>query len=285
MNDRQKSDRKIRNVRKSRSEDIQKHKTGPSEDKGDKSSKKEHTTEPALVRLNKYIANSGVCARRAADDLIKAGSITVNGVVVTDMGIRISPGDEVKYKGKKISSDKKVYILMNKPKGFVTTTKDPHAEKTVMDLIKNIGPERLFPVGRLDKNTTGLLVITNDGDLASKLSHPRYNKKKIYHVWLDRPVSKNDLVTLAEGVKLSEKEIIAADAASFPDLEDKTQVGIEIHSGQNRIVRRMFETLGYDVRKLDRVYYAGLTKKNLPRGKWRFLTDKEISILKKGNYS
>lgn len=246
---------------------------------------KKQIQEPALVRLNKFIANSGVCSRRDADDLIKAGYITVNGIVVTDMGIKINPGDEVKHKGKKLSSEKRVYILLNKPKGFVTTTKDPHAERTVMDLIKNIGPERLFPVGRLDKNTTGLLLITNDGDLASRLSHPKYNKKKIYHVWLDKPVTKNDLITLIEGVAIGEKEVVTADAASFVDEEDKSQIGIEIHSGQNRVVRRMFETMGYKVKKLDRVYYAGLTKKNLPRGKWRFLTDKEISTLKKGSYT
>ena len=246
---------------------------------------KKQPQEPLLARLNKFIANSGVCSRRDADDLIKAGYITVNGKVVTDMGVRISPGDEIKYKGKKLSSEKRVYILLNKPKGFVTTTKDPHAERTVMDLIKNIGPERLFPVGRLDKNTTGLLLITNDGDLASRLSHPKYNKKKIYHAWLDKPVTRNDLITLIEGVATSEKEVVTADAASFVDEEDKSQLGIEIHSGQNRVVRRMFETLGYKVKKLDRVYYAGLTKKNLPRGKWRFLTDKEISTLKKGSYN
>lgn len=240
---------------------------------------------PQKVRLNKFIANSGVCSRRDADDLIRSGSISVNGKVVTDMGVKVDLSDEVKLKGKKISNEKKVYILLNKPKGFMTTTKDPHAERTVMDLIKNIGPERLFPVGRLDKNTTGLLLITNDGDLASRLSHPKYNKKKIYHVWLDKPVSKNDLVSLTEGITLTEKEIVAADAASFPDLDDRTQVGIEIHSGQNRVVRRMFESMGYKVKKLDRVYYAGLTKKNLPRGKWRFLSDREISTLKKGSYS
>ena len=250
--------------------------------------KREAKKEPAVpekVRLNKFIANSGVCSRRDADDLIRSGSISVNGKVVTDMGVKVDLSDEVRYKGKRISNEKKVYILLNKPKGFVTTTSDPHAERTVMDLIKNIGPERLFPVGRLDKNTTGLLIITNDGDLASRLSHPKYNKKKIYHVWLDKPVSKNDLVSLTEGITLSEKEVVAADAASFPDLEDKTQVGIEIHSGQNRVVRRMFEAMGYKVKKLDRVYYAGLTKKNLPRGKWRFLSDREISTLKKGSYS
>lgn len=279
MNNRQKSDRKVQSARKAQSDRKVQAAGKPG---GDHEGR---PAEPEKVRLNKYIANSGVCSRRDADDLIKSGYITVNGAVVTDMGVKVSHRDEVTYKGKKISNEKKVYILMNKPKGFVTTTKDPHAEKTVMDLIKNIGPERLFPVGRLDKSTTGLLVITNDGDLASRLSHPKYNKKKIYHVWLDRPVSKNDLVTLAEGVTLTEKEIVAADAASFPDPEDKSQVGIEIHSGQNRVVRRMFEALGYKVKKLDRVYYAGLTKKNLPRGKWRFLTDKEISILKKGNYS
>jgi 23S rRNA pseudouridine2605 synthase len=242
-------------------------------------------TKPEQVRLNKFIANCGVCSRRDADDIIVSGAITVNGKVVKELGTKINPSDKVQYKGKPLSNEKKVYILLNKPKGFVTTTKDPHAEKTVMDLIGHIGPERLFPVGRLDKSTTGLLMITNDGDLASRLSHPKYNKKKIYHVWLDKPVSKNDLVNLTEGIHLSEKEVASADVASFPDNEDKTQVGIEIHSGQNRVVRRMFESMGYRVKKLDRVYYAGLTKKNLPRGRWRFLTDHEVSTLKKGNYS
>jgi 23S rRNA pseudouridine2605 synthase len=239
---------------------------------------------PETVRLNKYIANSGVCSRREADELIKTGVITVNGEVVRDMGVKVKPTDEVKHNGKKISSEKRVYILLNKPKGFVTTTKDPHADKTVMDLVKNIGPERLFPVGRLDKNTTGLLLITNDGDLTSRLTHPKYNKKKIYHVWLDKPVSKSDLIALTAGVRIDVDVEVTADAASFPDQEDRTQVGIEMHSGQNRVVRRMFEAMGYDVKKLDRVYYAGLTKKNLPRGKWRYLGDSEISMLKKGSY-
>ena len=240
---------------------------------------------PAEIRLNRYIANCGVCSRRDADQLIEDGHITVNGKIIRDMGVKITPEDQVYYKGKKLTMDKKVYILMNKPKGFVTTTKDPHAERTVMDIIGHIGPERLFPVGRLDKSTTGLLMITNDGDLASRLTHPKYNKKKVYHVWLDRDVTKNDLITVTEGVMIGEKEVVAADAASFPDPEDKSQVGIELHSGQYRVVRRIFETLGYRVKKLDRVYYAGLTKKKLPRGKWRFLTDKEVAILKKGSYS
>ncbi|MCA1756137.1 MAG: rRNA pseudouridine synthase [Bacteroidales bacterium] len=251
----------------------------------DKRERPKREPAEAEIRLNRFIANCGVCSRRDADHLIEDGHISVNGKVVRDMGIKITPADEVHYKGKKLTTDKKVYILMNKPKGFVTTTKDPHAERTVMDIIGYIGPERLFPVGRLDKSTTGLLMITNDGDLASRLTHPKYNKRKVYHVWLDRNVSKNDLITITEGVMIGEKESVAADAASFPDQEDRSQVGIELHSGQYRVVRRIFETLGYRVKKLDRVYYAGLTKKNLPRGKWRFLTDQEVSVLKKGNYS
>lgn len=236
-----------------------------------------------LIRLNRYIANSGVCSRREADNLIKEGFITVNGKVVTDMGIKVSQRDDVRYKNKRLLSEKKVYILINKPRGYVTTVKDPHAEHTVMELIGDRCPERVYPVGRLDRDTTGVLLLTNDGDLAGKLTHPSHKRKKIYHVFLDKPVIKNDLTRLAEGIDL-DGEIISADAVSYADPEDKTQIGIELHSGQNRIVRRIFETLGYKVRKLDRVYFAGLTKKNLPRGKWRFLTDKEVSMLKRGNY-
>ena len=234
-------------------------------------------------RLNRFIANSGVCSRREADALIQNGLITVNGNVVTDLSTRVTHSDDVRYKNKRLSAEKKVYILMNKPKGYVTTVEDPHADHTVLELIGDACPERVYPVGRLDKATTGVLLLTNDGDLTGKLTHPKYSRKKIYHVFLDNPVTKNDLFTLAEGVEL-DGEVIVADAVSYADPEDKTQIGIELHSGQNRVIRRMFEKLGYKVKKLDRVYFAGLTKKNLPRGKWRFLTDKEISILKRGNF-
>jgi 23S rRNA pseudouridine2605 synthase len=233
------------------------------------------------IRLNRYIANSGVCSRREADDLISNGLISVNGKQVTDMGTKVTYSDDVRYKGKKLSAEKKVYILMNKPKGYVTTVEDPHADRTVIDLIGNAISERVYPVGRLDKETTGVLLLTNDGDLTGKLTHPKYDRRKIYHVFLETPVTKNDLFKLTEGIQLDD-ELVVADAVSYADPEDKTQIGIELHSGQNRVIRRMFETLGYRVKKLDRVYFAGLTKKNLPRGKWRFLSEKEISMLKRG---
>ena len=233
------------------------------------------------IRLNRFIAHSGVCSRREADDLISNGSISVNGKVVTDLGTKVTASDDIRFKNKKLSAEKKVYILMNKPRGYVTTVEDPHADQTVLDLIGDACTERVYPVGRLDKATTGVLLLTNDGDLTGKLTHPRYKRKKIYHVFLDKAVTRNDLTLLAEGVEI-DGEIIATDAVSYADAEDKTQIGIEIHSGQNRIVRRIFEKLGYKVKKLDRVYFAGLTKKNLPRGKWRFLNDKEISMLKRG---
>lgn len=233
------------------------------------------------MRLNRFIAHSGICSRREADELIARGLITVNGKVVTDLGTKVVPGDDVRYGKKKLSTEKKVYILLNKPKGYVTTVEDPHADQTVLDLIGDACHERVYPVGRLDKSTTGVLLLTNDGDLTGRLTHPRYKRKKIYHVFLDKPVTRNDLEQIAGGVDI-DGEIVAADAISYADSEDKTQVGIEIHSGQNRIVRRIFEKLGYRVLKLDRVYFAGLTKKNLPRGKWRFLSDKEISMLKRG---
>ena len=233
------------------------------------------------IRLNRFIANSGVCSRRDADEHIKNGNITVNGHLVTDMGTKVTYDDDVRLKNKKLSAEKKVYIVMNKPKDFVTTVEDPHAERTVLDLIGDRCPERVYPVGRLDKATTGVLLLTNDGDLTGKLTHPKYKRKKIYHVFLDHPVTKNDLFTLTEGIELDGENIVA-DAVAYADTEDKSQIGIELHSGQNRIIRRMFEALGYKVKKLDRVYFAGLTKKNLPRGKWRFLTDKEVSMLKRG---
>jgi 23S rRNA pseudouridine2605 synthase len=236
-----------------------------------------------VIRLNRFIANSGLCSRREADEMIREGLISVNGRKVTDLGIKVKFDDDVRYRGKKLSAEKKVYILMNKPKGYVTTVEDPHAEHTVLELIGDACPERVYPVGRLDKATTGVLLLTNDGDLTGKLTHPKYERKKIYHVFLDNPVMQNDLFKLTEGIDL-DGEIVAADAVSYVDPADKTQIGIELHSGQNRVIRRIFESLGYRVKKLDRVYFAGLTKKNLQRGKWRFLTEKEINMLKRGIY-
>jgi len=246
--------------------------------------KRETIKKPAideLIRLNKYIANSGVCARREADELITRGVIYVNGKKVTDLGVKVQLTDKVEYQGKTLVPGKIVYILLNKPKGYVTTVKDPHAEFTVLDLVKDATTERIYPVGRLDKSTTGVLLLTNDGDLAGKLTHPRYGAKKVYHVFLDREVTKHDMETIVSGVEL-EEGIVSADAISYPEPDDKTQIGIEIHSGQNRVVRRILEKFGYRVRKLDRVFFAGLTKKNLQRGSWRHLTDKEVSMLKRG---
>jgi 23S rRNA pseudouridine2605 synthase len=237
--------------------------------------------EEGLIRLNRFIANSGVCSRREADELISDGFITVNGKAVTDLGTKVSIRDDVRYKNKRLRAEKKVYILMNKPKGYVTTVEDPHADHTVLEIIGDAITERVYPVGRLDKATTGVLLLTNDGELTGKLTHPKYKRKKIYHVFLDNPVTKSDLLKLAEGIEL-EGEIIIADSVAYADPDDKTQIGIEIHSGQNRVIRRIFEKLGYKVVKLDRVYFAGLTKKNVQRGKWRFLNDKEISMLKRG---
>ena len=236
---------------------------------------------PEPIRLNRFIANSGVCSRREADEIIRKGLITVNGNKITDLGTKVTYNDDVKYKGRRLSAEKKVYILLNKPKGYVTTVEDPHAGLTVLDLIGDACPERVYPVGRLDKSTTGVLLLTNDGDLTGKLTHPKYNRKKIYHVFLDKSVSREDLFRISEGIELDDG-FVAADAVSYADQDDRTQIGIELHSGQNRVVRRMFESMGYKVKKLDRVYFAGLTKKNLPRGKWRFLTPKEISMLKRG---
>jgi 23S rRNA pseudouridine2605 synthase len=236
-----------------------------------------------LVRLNKYIANSGVCARREADELIKNGQISVNGKKITDMGVKVKLSDRVEYNGKALIPGKKVYILLNKPKGYVTTVKDPHAEATVLDLVKDATTERIYPVGRLDKSTTGVLLLTNDGDLAGKLTHPSFGARKVYHVFTDKEVTRHDMEAIVSGVTL-EEGVVGADAISYPEMDDHTQVGLEIHSGQNRVVRRMFEKLGYHVRKLDRVSFAGLTKKNLQRGHWRNLTDKEVSMLKRGIY-
>ncbi len=235
------------------------------------------------IRLNRYLASTGICSRREADEFIRAGLVTVNGQLVTEMGVRIKPGDEVKYNGEALKEEKKVYILLNKPKDYVTTVEDPHAKKTVLDLIKGACRERVYPVGRLDRNTTGVLLLTNDGDLTKKLTHPKYEKLKIYHVHLSKGLKHADLEKIATGVHL-EDGLIKADAISYADPVDKTQVGIEIHSGRNHIVRRIFESLGYEVVKLDRVYFAGLTKKNLHRGEWRRLSEKEISMLKMNAY-
>jgi len=236
-----------------------------------------------LIRLNKYIAASGKCSRREADTYIEAGLVRVNGKVVNELGAKVKPGDKVTFNGEVLRNEKLVYVLLNKPKGFVTSTKDPKADRLVIDLVKNCCTERIYPVGRLDKNTTGVLLLTNDGELAAQLTHPKYNKKKIYHVFLNKNLTKTDLNKLVEGFEL-EDGFISADAASYVNAEDKSQVGVEIHSGKNRIVRRMFEHLGYKVKKLDRVLFAGLTKKGLSRGKWRFLTEKEIGMLKMRSY-
>ncbi len=236
------------------------------------------------IRLNRYISMSGICSRREADEYITSGAITVNGVTVTELGSKVMPGDVVCYNGQQIQNEKKVYIVMNKPKGFVTTLDDPHADKSVMDLVKNACNERIYPVGRLDKNSVGVLLLTNDGDLAKKLTHPTYEKKKIYQVSLDKRLERSDMERLIMGVTLEDGEIAADDICYVEDPKMKNAVGIEIHSGRNRIVRRMFEHVGYRVGKLDRVYFAGLTKQKLKRGEWRFLTDKEVSLLKSGNY-
>ncbi len=252
---------------------------GSSFKKGNRTRVSENSSE--LIRLNRYIANSGLCSRREADEMISKGLISVNGKIVTSLGSKVSRTDDIRFKGKRLSAEKKVYILMNKPKGYVTTVKDPHAEHTVLELLGNNCPERVYPVGRLDKETTGVLLLTNDGELTGKLTHPKYERKKIYNVTLDKSVIKEDMYKLTEGIEL-DGELIASDSVAYSDLPDKSQIGIELHSGQNRVVRRLFESLGYKVKKLDRVYFAGLTKKNVPRGKWRYLSEKEISMLKRG---
>ena len=235
------------------------------------------------IRLNKYLANAGICSRREADEYIQAGVITVNGEVVTELGTKVLRTDEVKFHDQPVSIEKKVYVLLNKPKDYVTTSDDPQQRKTVMDLVKNACRERIYPVGRLDRNTTGVLLLTNDGDMASKLTHPKFLKKKIYHVYLDKNVTAHDIQQIRDGIQLEDGEI-QADACEYADEKDKKQVGIEIHSGKNRIVRRIFESLGYRVTKLDRVQFAGLTKKNLRRGDWRYLTEEEVDRLRMGAF-
>ncbi len=235
------------------------------------------------IRLNKYLANAGICSRREADEFIQAGVVKVNDIVVSELGTKVKRADKVSFHDQPVKLEHKIYVLLNKPKNCVTTADDPQERLTVMDLVKNACHERIFPVGRLDRNTTGVLLLTNDGDLASKLTHPKFLKKKIYHVWLDKPVAIEDMQKIAEGIELEDGEI-HADAISYITDLDKAQIGIEIHSGRNRIVRRIFETLGYHVMKLDRVYFAGLTKKQLKRGQWRYLNEKEVSMLRMGAF-
>ena len=238
--------------------------------------------QTGAIRLNRFIANSGICSRREADDLITAGVVSVNGKIVSELGTKVNPGDEVRFNGEIIRGEKLVYILMNKPKGYVTSLEDPHADKTVMDLIKDACTERVYPVGRLDKNSVGVLLITNDGELTRQLTHPSYKKSKIYQVSLDKALTEEDMQRIVDGIEL-EDGMIYADEVSYVNGSRK-EIGIEIHSGRNRIVRRIFESLGYSVQKLDRVYFAGLTKRGLKRGAWRFLTPKEVAMLKSGEY-
>lgn len=235
------------------------------------------------IRLNKYLANAGVCSRRDADKYIEAGVVKVNGEVITELGHKVLRSDEVLFHDQLIKAEKKIYVLLNKPKGYVTTSEDPQNRKTVMDLVRNACMERIYPVGRLDRNTTGVLLLTNDGEMASKLTHPKFLKKKIYHVYLDRNVTAADLRQIAEGITLEDGDI-RADAVDYASDTDKKQVGIEIHSGKNRIVRRIFAALGYNVVKLDRVYFAGLTKKNVKRGDWRYLSEEEVRMLRMGAF-
>ncbi len=235
------------------------------------------------IRLNKFMANSGICSRREADEKIAAGQVTVNDVVVTELGTKINRDDVVKIGDKVVTPERKCYVLLNKPKDCVTTSDDPNGRLTVLDVVKGACQERIYPVGRLDRNTTGVLLLTNDGELASKLTHPKFVKKKIYHVWTDKDITEEDMQRIADGIELEDGEI-HADAISYANDTDRNQAGIEIHSGRNRIVRRIFEHLGYRVTKLDRVYFAGLTKKNLPRGRWRYLTQEEVNFLRMGSF-
>lgn len=235
------------------------------------------------IRLNRYLASTGICSRREADELIKAGLVTVNGTVITELGTKVNPDDNIKYNGGRLKTERMVYILLNKPKDYVTSLRDPHAKRTVMELVQNACKERVYPVGRLDRNTTGVLLLTNDGDLTKQLTHPSFNKLKIYHVSLDKALTKSDFVKILEGITL-EDGFIQADALSYVDPTDKKEIGIEIHSGRNKIVRRVFEHFGYNIKKLDRVYFAGLTKKGLTRGKYRILTQQEVGVLKMGSF-
>lgn len=245
---------------------------------------KEVLADPdAPLRLNKYLANAGVCSRREADNFIQAGLVTVNGSIVTELGVKITRNDDVRFNGERVNPERKVYILLNKPKDCVTTVDDPQERKTVLDCLRGACKERIYPVGRLDRNTTGVLLLTNDGDMASKLTHPKFMKKKIYHVYCDKNVAMSDMTQLVNGLDLEDGKAYA-DEVTYVNEADRSQIGLEIHSGKNRIVRRMMEHLGYKVVKLDRVLFAGLTKKNLKRGDWRYLTEKEVNMLRMGAY-
>jgi 23S rRNA pseudouridine2605 synthase len=244
--------------------------------------REQHEDPTKPVRLNKYLANAGICSRREADDFIQAGVITVNGVTVDNLGVKVLPTDDIRFHGQPVRRERKVYILLNKPKNTVTTTDDPQERHTVIDIVRNACNERIYPVGRLDRNTTGVLLLTNDGDLAAKLTHPKFHKKKVYAVTLDRDLEEVDEAIVRAGVVLDDERIIP-DALEFPK-EDRKHIGLEIHSGQNRVVRRIFEKVGYKVVNLDRVSFAGLTKKNVGRGKWRFLTPKEVAFLQMGQF-
>lgn len=274
----EKPERRKDNVR-----DDKKAKKSTSDKRESKPSKprKKESKPDELVRLNKYIANAGICSRREADKLIEAGAIRVNGEIVTRLGTKIKPTDKVQYGDQTLDSERPVYVLLNKPKGYITTTDDPHERKTVMLLVGKACKERIYPVGRLDRNTTGVLLFTNDGELAKKLIHPRHNVKKVYHVALDKNLSKRDMITVADGVELDDGKAYVDKIAWVNPDGDKSEVGLELHSGKNRIVRRIFEHLDYKVIKLDRVMFAGLTKKDLPRGKWRFLSPSEVNLLKR----
>ena len=245
--------------------------------------KETHVDPNEPIRLNKFLANAGVCSRREADSFIEAGVVSVNGQVVTELGTKVKRSDAVMFHDQPVNIEKKVYILLNKPKDYVTTSDDPQNRKTVMDLVKGACRERIYPVGRLDRNTTGVLLLTNDGELASKLTHPQYMKKKVYHVYLNKNLTAADMRMIAEGIQLEDGEI-HADAIEYASETDRKQIGIEIHSGRNRIVRRIFESLGYKVIKLDRVFFAGLTKKNVRRGDWRYLTEQEVNMLRMGAF-
>jgi 23S rRNA pseudouridine2605 synthase len=243
---------------------------------------KQEKSKDELVRLNKFIANSGICSRREADEYITAGLISVNGQIITELGTKIKRDDDVRFNKERLKGENKAYVLLNKPKNYITTTDDPHAKKTVMELIEGACKERVYPVGRLDRNSTGVLLFTNDGDLAKQLTHPSNNKLKVYQVRIDKNVTKADLKALTEGIEL-EDGLAVADNIHVSDT-NKAELGVEIHSGKNRVIRRMFEKLGYEVVKLDRVYFAGLTKKGLRRGQYRLLTTKEVEMLKMGAY-
>ena len=259
---------------------LPQEKKKPIRNYSEKRTKRTNTSDAESIRLNKFIANAGVCSRRDADTLIVSGAIAINGTTVTTLGAKVKPGDKVTYDGHPLNNEKKVYVLLNKPKDFITTTEDPQQRRTVLSLVQNACKERIYPVGRLDRMTTGLLLLTNDGDLAKKLTHPRHRIRKMYHVTLDKALKKQDMISILEGVELDDGLVDVDKIEYVKTAQSRKEVGLELHSGKNRVIRRLFEKLGYKVLKLDRVMLAGLTKKNIERGRWRFLSDKEIGYLK-----